>query len=61
MPDMLLNFGQDVLTYLKAEGYTRRDAMVIRSQMAFPKAWMYRETQKAHQLIFRPDLAGMML
>lgn len=61
MPDVLLMDWEDqVLTYLKKDGYTRRDVMIIRSKMVFPKTWAYRETDHAHQLIFRPDLAGML-
>jgi hypothetical protein len=45
-----------VLKYPK-EGWSRRDVMLIRAQMANPRAWAYKETRMDYQLIFRPDLA----
>jgi hypothetical protein len=49
-----------ILTYSKAK-YTKRDIMLIRSKMEIPRAWIYRESQKSYQLIFKPNLKGIFL
>ena len=47
-----------LLTYLKKEGFTRRDVMIARSEMRYPKAWKYYEDNRAHYLEFSNDLAN---